>query len=99
MTDIKTLENILHREEMKKPHAITYDGWYERVDETIEKYIPHGKELKITEYAEKYIKPANELDILRHQEAQLIKAQRSILFGALYIYAMLILLMSIYIWA
>ena len=115
MTDTHTLEQILHREKMKEPlpdYGFEKSGeeFREETNSIIDKHVPYSEDLKehkwikhtplnITEYREKYIRPTLELQVLDFNEAQLIKAQRSILFGAMCIYAMLILLMSIYIWA
>ena len=105
------LEQILHREKMKEPlpdygFERTGEEFKEDINELIDKHVPHSEDLKshewikykplgITEYKNKYILPQLELERLDFSKAQLIKAQRSILFGALYIYIVVMLLMYI----
>ena len=105
------LEQILHREKMNEPSPEygferTGEEFTEDINQLIDKHVPYSEDLKshkwikykplgITEYKEKYISPQLELERLDFNKAQLIKAQRSILFGALYIYIVVMLLMYI----
>ena len=105
------LEQILHREKMKDPlpdygFERTGKEFKEDINKLIDEHVPHSEDLKshkwikykplgITEYKDKYILPTLQLERLDFNEAQLIKARHSILFGAIYIYIVLILLMYI----
>ena len=114
MTDIQTLKRILHKEEMKKPipdYGFDKSGveYKKEWNEFIDKHIPNAKELKhngikyrnITnaEYKERFVSPPLDLEVLDFTKAQLIRAQRSILMGALYIYLCVMTLFGILIWA
>ena len=94
MTDIKTLEDILHREKMAEPlpkfDGQTKDEWNEEYNKIIES-IPFGDyNGTITDYGERKIRPILELARLDFQEAQLIKAQRILFWTAMYPFAILI---------
>ena len=115
MTDIKTLENILHREEMKKPipnYGFEKSGaeYKKEWNKFIDEHIPNAKELKhndwikyrnITdaEYKTRFVLPALELERLDRLKAQLGRARLSIILGASYIYLCILALFGILIWA
>ena len=111
MVEIQDLKNILHKEKMKEPlpdsgFERTGEEFKEDINKLIDEHVPYSEDLKshkwikykplsITEYKDKYILPQLQLERLDFNEAQLINARRSILFGAIYIYIILILLMYI----
>ena len=115
MIDTHKLKRIIHKEEMKKPipdYGFDKTGVeYKREwNEFIDKHIPNAKELKhndwikyrnITdaEYKTRFVSPPLDLEVLDFTKAQLIRAQRSILMGALYIYLCVMSLFGILIWA
>ena len=104
MTDIKTLEKILHKEEMKKPlpdfKVKPLEQLRKEIDDIGKEYLPSNNiHLTDTDYKERYILPRLELERLSFLEAQLIRARHGLLLGALYIYLCLIALLGIYSWA
>ena len=68
MTDIETLEDILHRERLAEMGKEVYEGdtapeWHERVDNIIDEYIPaHDFRGNITDWAERRVRPQLELE-------------------------------------
>ena len=104
MTDTQTLERILHKEEMKKPlpdfKVKPLEQLRKEIDDIGERYLPSNNiHLTDTEYKERYILPRLEIERLDFLKAQLIKAQRGLLLGALYCYLVIIALLGIYSWA
>ena len=87
MTDIETLEDILHREKLVEMESEVYEGdtapeWHDRVDKIIDEYIPANDfRGNITDWAERRVRPQLELEriefglgILDWQERMLIGA-------------------------
>jgi hypothetical protein len=115
MIDTHKLKRIIHKEQMKEPipdYGYEKSGveYKKEWNEFIDKHIPNAKELKHndwikyrnipnTEYKERFVSPPLDLEVLDFTKAQLIRAQRSILMGALYIYVCVMALFGIYIWA
>ena len=108
MLTIHELEQTLHKEKMKEwEKREKLPNYRDDINELIDAHIPFSEDLKyhkwitpkvknITEYRTRYIQPLADIEALSFMEAQLRKAQYSILLGALFIYIAVILLMLVY---
>ena len=99
MTDIETLEDILHREKMSEPLP-EYDGQSQKesndIYSEIMESIPFGDfKGNITEYGERKIRPMLELERIEHQLALLDNYENTLIWVAMYPFALLILLFVI----
>ena len=109
MPTIHELEQTLHKEKMKEwEKREKLPNYRDDINELIDAHVPFSEDLKyhnpdykakvknITEYKNEYILPLATIKALSFQEAQIRKAQYSILLGALSIYIAVILLMLVY---
>ena len=110
MVETEELEDILHREKMKEPLP-KYDGqtqeeWQQEMDNIIDTYIPYGHKnkwtypfvnLPVSEYSRK-IGYHLELQRLDYLELHMKNAWRMLLMWSMWPVAVLVFLLSIYIW-
>ena len=101
MTDIETLEDILHRERLAEMGKEVYEGdtapeWHDRVDKIIDEYIPANDfRGNITDWAERRVRPQLELERIEFGLG-VIEWQEKALMGAV-MYSLALLISLIYI--
>ena len=101
MTDIETLEDILHRERLAEMGKEVYEGdtapeWHDRVDKIIDEYIPANDfRGNITEWAERRVRPQLEIERLEFAEDILNWQLKTLIIGCMYPVALLIFLIFI----
>ena len=101
MTDIETLEDILHKKRLAEMEKEVYEGdtapeWHERVDNIIDEYIPaHDFRGNITDWAERRVRPQLELERIAFGLGLLEWQERMLIGTVMYSLALLISLIYI----
>ena len=89
MTDIETLEDILHRERLAEMEKEVYEGdtapeWHKRVDNIIDEHIPANDfRGNITEWAERRVRPQLELERINFGLGVIEWQERALFWGCI----------------